>query len=71
MFYKRLSHLAHFRLNTCFGVYANSADPVQLPQNVASDQGLYCLLPEICIENTVRMETAPETPNHHVCVCTY
>ena len=27
-----------------FGTLANSADPDQTPQNVASDQGLHCLL---------------------------
>ena len=26
------------------GTYANSADPVQMPQDTASDQGLLCLL---------------------------
>ena len=28
------------------GTYVNSADPDQMPQNVASDQGLHCLLTE-------------------------
>ena len=27
-----------------FGTFANSADPDQMPQNAASDQGLHCLL---------------------------
>ena len=29
-----------FRLDTCFEIYANSADPVQTSQNTASDQML-------------------------------
>ena len=29
------------RPNTHFGAYSNSADPVQMPQNMASDQGLH------------------------------
>ena len=29
---------------TWTGTFANSADPDQMPQNVASDQGLHCLL---------------------------
>ena len=29
---------------TWTGTLANSADPDQMPQNVASDQGLHCLL---------------------------
>ena len=32
------------------GYYANSADPVQMPPNVASDQGLHCLLTEILMK---------------------
>ena len=32
------------------GYYANSADPVQIPQNVASDQGLHYLLTEISLK---------------------
>ena len=27
-----------------FGILANSADPDQMPQNLASDQVLHCLL---------------------------
>ena len=27
-----------------FAILANSADPDQMPQNAASDQGLHCLL---------------------------
>ena len=33
------------------GTYANIADPVQMPQNVASYQGIHCLLTGISMEN--------------------
>ena len=36
--------LTHSYLETRKRVIANSADPDQTPQNVASDQGLQCLL---------------------------
>ena len=35
------------------GTYSNSADPGQMLQNAASDQGLYCLLTGISIQNSV------------------
>ena len=31
--------------------FANSAGPVQTPQNAASDQGLHCLHTEMSMEN--------------------
>ena len=36
----------------------NSADPVQMLQNVMSDQGVHCLLTEISMQNTVKMKTS-------------
>ena len=37
-------------LNTFLkGPKANSADPDQTPHNMASDQGLHCLLPEFSV----------------------
>ena len=44
--------LTHFIL----GTYANSADPVQMPQNVASELGLHCLLTGISMQNTVKVK---------------
>ena len=32
---------------------ANSAEPVEMPQNAASDQALHCLLAGIYMQNTV------------------
>ena len=46
-----------FRRDTHLGYYANSADPIQMPPNAASDQGLHCLQTEISMENTVKMKT--------------
>ena len=44
------------------GYYANSGDPVQTPQTVASELGPHCLLTEISTENTVKMETSNRNP---------
>ena len=33
-----------------------------MPQNVASDQGQYCLLTEISMENAVKMKTSNRNP---------
>ena len=44
--------LTHFIL----GTYANSADPVQMPQNVVSELGLHCLLTGISMQNTVKVK---------------
>ena len=41
-----------------FGYYADSADPVQSQQNVASDQGLHCLLTGISMLNTVKLKAS-------------
>ena len=45
------------------GCKANSVDPDQMPQNVASDRGLRCLLTGISIENRIKMNkyTFPDT----------
>ena len=37
------------------GYYAHSADPVLMPQNMASDQGLHCLLTAISMQNTMEV----------------
>ena len=39
-----------------------SADPVQMPKNVASDQVLQYLLAQISMENTVNMKTSTRNP---------
>ena len=44
------------------GYDANSADPVQMPQNAASDQDLHCLLTEISVKSAVKIENPPEKP---------
>ena len=36
------------------GTLANSVDPYQMPQNVASDQGLHCLLTRFSIKNRIK-----------------
>ena len=35
------------------GYYANCADPVQTPQNPASDQGIQCLVTRISMQNAM------------------
>ena len=44
------------------GHCANSCDLVQMPQNMASELGLYCLLAEISMEKTVKKKTFPRNP---------
>ena len=44
--------------------YANRADPVQMPLNAASDQGLHYLLTTISMQNSVRMKTGTRTPKN-------
>ena len=54
--------------NICIEVYGNSVDtftpvdPDQLLQNVASDQGLYCLLTGISIKNKMKMKKYSRHP---------
>ena len=36
------------------GTLANIVDPDQMPHNVASDQGLHCLLTGLSIENRIK-----------------
>ena len=38
------------------GHYTNSADPVQMPQNAASDQDQHCLLTGISTENAAEVK---------------
>ena len=42
--------------------YANSADPVQRPQNVASELGLHCSFTRISVQNTVKMRISHQEP---------
>ena len=49
-------------LNPLKGLYVNSADPDQTPHNVASDQGLHCLLTEFSITNKVKKRNRSDTP---------
>ena len=44
------------------GTYANSKDPVQMPQDAASDQGLYCLLKAFLCKIQQKYKYSPETP---------
>ena len=44
-----------------FGTYVNSADPDQMSQNAASDQGLHCLLTGMSIRNRLKMKSTPNT----------
>ena len=44
------------------GYYADNPDPVQMPQNVASDQDLPCLLVGSPMQNIVKIKNPPETP---------
>ena len=50
-----------FRLKTCLGTYTNSADPVQVLQNAASDQGQHCLLTGITMQNN-KMDKITRNP---------
>ena len=45
-----------------FGYYANSTDPVQTPLYAASDQGLYCFLTDMTMENAVKLKTSTKNP---------
>ena len=41
------------------GIYVNSADPVQIPQNAASDWSLHCLLTRfLAMQNSLEMKTS-------------
>ena len=51
-----------FRPKTRLGTHANSTDPVQTPQNVASDQGLYCLLTGISMQDMINGKTFTSDP---------
>ena len=42
--------------------HVNSADIVQMQQNVVSDQGLHCLPTGISAQNTIKVKTAPVSP---------
>ena len=44
------------------GSYKDSADPDQMPHNVASDQGLHCLLTGFSIKNEIKATNRPDTP---------
>ena len=44
------------------GSQANSADPDQMPHNVASDQGLQCLLTGFSIKNLIKVTNRPGNP---------
>ena len=44
------------------GTYANSADPAQMLQNVASDQNLHCFLTGISMQNTVNVKIFAKNP---------
>ena len=49
------------------GYYANSADPVQMPQIAASEQDQHCLLTVISMQNTVKIKAGiPKTRNGHI-----
>ena len=58
-----LSNLTLFRPNPVWRTQANIADPVQTPQNAASDQGLHCLLTDISMQNTITMKTSARIPS--------
>ena len=44
------------------GTQANSADPDQMPQNAAFDQGLHCLHTQIPIKNRIKMKKYTSLP---------
>ena len=43
---------------------ANSADPDQMPHNVASDQVLQCLLTGFSIKNRIKVIKRPDNPTN-------
>ena len=42
--------------------HRQTADPDQMPQNVASDQDLHCLLTGISTQNRIKWKSTPDTP---------
>ena len=48
------SHSVSINLAFFCGTCANSVDPDQTPQNVASDQGLHCLLTECSVKILIK-----------------
>ena len=51
------SSLKSFRPGNPFGgIFADSADPAQTPQNAASGQGLHCVSTGTSVENTDKMK---------------
>ena len=44
------------RLPSIFGTYADSAVPLQMQKNAASDECLHCLLAEICRPDIIKMK---------------
>ena len=44
------------------GSHANSADPVQTPQNAASELGQHCVLSGISEQTTIKLQHPPGTP---------
>ena len=60
------SSLTFLNQNPVLGYYANSADPVQMLPNAASDQDLHCFFfnSENSVENIAKMKTStPKTRN--------
>ena len=54
---------AHIKPYKSFsGIYANSADPDQTPQNVDYDQGIHCLLTKFSIINRTKMKIPENIP---------
>ena len=45
------------------GYHANSADPLQMRQKVASNQGQHCLLTGFSMQNTIKYKHPPQMPN--------
>ena len=54
LFGSKLTLLTHMCLASHFWDLGNSADPDEMPQNAASDQGLHCFLTGICVGNIIR-----------------
>ena len=55
--------LSFIRLKLFLGAYANSADPVQMPQNLVSHHGLHCLP---IVQPTLVVSTSIISNNHYL-----
>ena len=61
--------LTHLSLASFYGTSANSAEQDQLPQYVASDQVLHCLLAECAFKIRLKLKLATQQPLNSKSIC--